>query len=55
LKIAPGGTGELILDWYPGTLLQATNLAGPWTTNFAAAPLAIAPTNSKMFFRVLVN
>ncbi|MGC3956970.1 MAG: GH92 family glycosyl hydrolase [Verrucomicrobiota bacterium] len=55
LKIVPGGTGNLILDWYPGTLLQATNLGGPWTTNVAVAPLALAPTNSQMYFRVLVN
>ena len=57
LKIAPTGTGNLVLNWYPGGLLQATNVAGPWTTNLAASPytLTIVPTNSQMFFKPVTN
>jgi len=40
------------LVWSGGALLQATNLAGPWTTNPAASPSLIYPTNAQMFFRV---
>ncbi len=43
---------NLQVNWGIGTLLQATNLAGPWITNTAPAPLTVAPTGSKMFFRV---
>jgi len=53
--IAPASAGSLNLTWSQGTLLQSTNLAGPWTTNTAPSPVTIAPTNSQMFFKVLVN
>jgi hypothetical protein len=55
LDIAPAGPGNLTLTWSQGTLLQATNLAGPWSTNTASSPFHISPTNSHMFFKVLVN
>jgi hypothetical protein len=56
LHIAPTSAGNLTLTWSQGTLLQATNLTGPWTTNMtAASPYTIAPTNSHSFFRVLVH
>lgn len=51
LSIAPAGVGNLMLTWWRGTLLQSTNLAGPWTTNTATSPYKIAPTNSPMYFR----
>jgi hypothetical protein len=43
---------NLQVNWGIGTLLQATNLTGPWITNTAPTPLTVAPTGSKMFFRV---
>jgi len=52
LKISSTGTGNLILQWFPGPLLQATNLAGPWTTNTAVSPYSITPTNSQIFFKL---
>ncbi len=55
LSIAPAGEGSLSLSWSQGTLLQTTNLAGPWTTNTVPSPYTIAPTNSKMYFKVLVQ
>jgi hypothetical protein len=46
----------LNLNWPQGTLLQATNLTGPWAaiTN-AASPFAVTPTNAAGFFRVLLR
>jgi hypothetical protein len=55
LNMVPTGGGNLILNWPAGLLLQATNLVGPWNTNLAAPPLAITPTNSQMYFRMLIN
>jgi hypothetical protein len=52
LTISHGTGGNLILTWSPGTLLQTTNLNGPWTTNSAAvSPYSVAPTGAQMFFR----
>jgi hypothetical protein len=55
ISIARSGPGTLALTWSQGALLQATNLAGPWTTNTAASPYTVAPTNSQMYFKLLVN
>lgn len=56
LNIARSSPGHLTLSWSQGTLLQSTSLSGPWiTNNSAASPYTIAPTNSRMFFRVLAN
>jgi hypothetical protein len=43
--------GSLQISWPYGTLLQATNVTGPWTTNTGTSPITITPTNSGMFFR----
>lgn len=43
---------NLVLNWPGGTLLESASLAGPWTTNPAAAPYTITPTNSQRFYRV---
>jgi len=53
VSIAPGAGGNLTITWSQGTLLQATNLTGPWTTNAAASPYTASPTNAQMFFRVV--
>jgi len=56
LNITTTGAGtNLSLTWLEGTLLQAPNLAGPWTTNMAASPLTLAPTNAQLFYKVLVT
>jgi hypothetical protein len=53
LQIALVGT-QVQLTWPMGSLLQATSLNGPWTTNYlAASPYTVAPTGS-MFYRVVV-
>lgn len=46
---------NLQLTWPQGTLLQATNLAGPWVTNSSASPYTFAPTGPQEFFRVIVQ
>jgi polygalacturonase len=45
---------NLTLSWSGnGMLLQATNIAGPWTTNTSAAsPFTVTPTAPQMFYRV---
>jgi hypothetical protein len=46
---------NLQLTWPEGTLLQATNLAGPWVTNYNASPYTFAPAGPQKFFRVKVQ
>jgi Concanavalin A-like lectin/glucanases superfamily len=56
LNFTPTGSGgSLYLTWSEGTLLQSTNVAGPWTTDNSTSPYIVAPTNSQMFFKVRVN
>jgi hypothetical protein len=55
IDIARSGTGNLTLTWTQGTLLQATNLAGPWTSSTVSSPYIVAPTNSQMYFKLLIN
>jgi hypothetical protein len=53
LYIAKAGSGGLTLTWSAGTLVEATNLTGPWTTNTSAtSPYPVVPTGSQMFFEV---
>ncbi len=55
INIARSGAGSLTLTWSQGTLLQTTNLAGPWSTNTGGSPYVVAPTNSQMYFKLLEN
>jgi Concanavalin A-like lectin/glucanases superfamily len=43
---------QLTLSWPQGTLLEATNLTGPWTTNPAVSPYTVTPTGARKFYRV---
>jgi hypothetical protein len=46
---------SIILTWPVGTLLQSTNLAGPWTSNTAAvSPYTVPATNAAEFYKILV-
>jgi hypothetical protein len=49
--------GQLQLQWSPGSiLLEATNIAGPWTTNSeATSPYVIDTSSGQKFFRVFVQ
>jgi Concanavalin A-like lectin/glucanases superfamily/Immunoglobulin I-set domain len=54
LSLARSG-GSLTLTWSAGsTLLQATNVLGPWTTNTATSPYTVPTTNAQSFFRVRI-
>jgi len=54
LNVQQAGEG-LVLSWPQGTLLQATNVVGPWTTNTATSPYTNQPSSPQMFYRVLVQ
>ena len=47
------GIQNPLLNWGAGTLLQSTNLIGPWETNSTASPFTIVPTNGQMFYRLI--
>jgi hypothetical protein len=45
--------GSLVITWPLGTLLEATNLLGPWITSpNNTSPAAIPTTGPQKFFRV---
>ncbi|MGH7978461.1 MAG: LamG-like jellyroll fold domain-containing protein, partial [Limisphaerales bacterium] len=47
---------NVVLDWQTGTLLESTNVLGPWTTNSAATPPYTLPASgNEQFFRLLVQ
>jgi hypothetical protein len=50
------GIQNPMLNWGTGTLLQTTNLTGPWTTNTTAtSPYTVFPTNGQTFYRLLFS
>jgi hypothetical protein len=48
------GAGQLVLSWPFGTLIQATNVAGPWTSTGATSPYTniINITVPDLFFKL---
>jgi uncharacterized protein YjdB len=55
ISIARTGA-NVTLTWQTGTLLQSTNLLGPWTTNSAATSGYTVPaTNQSQFFKLLIG
>jgi hypothetical protein len=46
---------NLLLIWQQGTLVQSSNLTGPWVTNPAASPCTVFPTNARMFYRLQIR
>jgi hypothetical protein len=44
---------NLVLNWASGTLLEATNLSGPWVANSGVSPYTVVPTNTQQFFKLL--
>ena len=47
--------GNVVLSWPKGTLLEASEVTGPYTTNSAASPYTNAPTAPRKFYRVIVQ
>ena len=52
LNCQPAAGGQLQLQWAQGSLLQATNLNGPWWTNNVTSPFTLSPTGAQQFFKV---
>ena len=52
ILLIQNGGASLTLTWGPGTLLEATNVEGPWVTNNAASPYIVTPTEARKFFRL---
>jgi hypothetical protein len=51
IAIALSGN-NIVLTWPQGSLLQATSVLGPWTTNTAAVSSYTVPaTNTAQFFK----
>lgn len=53
LNVVPAGN-QLQITWPYGTLLEATNLAGPWSTNANASPYLVTPNEPQKFYRLRV-
>ena len=47
--------GNMMLAWPQGTLLQATNLNGPWVATPGISSSTAPMTNSQMFFRLQIQ
>jgi hypothetical protein len=45
---------NLTLSWSEGTLVQSSNLLGPWITNTNTSPYVVTPTNGQQYFKVLL-
>jgi hypothetical protein len=46
---------NVILSWPQGTLLQADQVTGPWTTNTATSPYTNTANQSQKFYKVIVR
>ena len=46
---------NVTLTWPRGTLLEADQVTGPWTTNNAASPYILTPAGSGKFYRAQVK
>jgi len=55
LTLTPAGAGTATLNWSSGTLLQSTNLAGPWTSVTTTSPYTVGTSNAQTFFKVQVQ
>jgi hypothetical protein len=55
LTLQPVANGQLQLTWPQGILLEATSLAGPWTTNANTSPYTFTPSGPQKFFRAQVR
>ena len=55
ILVAPRGR-NLVLWWYSGALLSATDPNGPWVTNSgASAPFEVTPGNGNAFYRLVAQ
>jgi hypothetical protein len=54
LTIAPAAPGQVTLTWPGGTLLESTNIAGPWTpvTGVTSSPATVTGGTTMKLYRV---
>jgi hypothetical protein len=53
VSITKQGGGQLQLQWTSGSLLEATNVTGPWTTNTTAtSPFSVTPSLPQKFYQI---
>jgi hypothetical protein len=55
LEISRVSGGQVQLQWPEGTLLEATSVTGPWTTNSAPSPYTLSPAGAQKFYRLIVR
>ncbi|MGA2247207.1 MAG: LamG-like jellyroll fold domain-containing protein [Verrucomicrobiota bacterium] len=55
IDVSRAGADSLTLTWSRGTLLESTNVLGPWTSTTATSPYTVGTTNDSTFFKVLVQ
>ena len=48
------GAPNPVFNWTAGTLLESTNVTGPWVTNSGVSPYTVQPTNTQKFYRLLL-
>jgi len=46
---------NVILSWPQGTLLEANEVTGPYTTNSATSPYTTTPSGARKFYRVIIR
>ena len=46
---------QLQITWPFGTLLEAPDITGPWTTNAHTSPYVVAPTGARKFYRIQIQ
>ena len=54
LNITASGP-NVILSWPQGTLLEATDVTGPWTTNNSSSPFTTSASAARKFYKVIVR
>jgi hypothetical protein len=54
VTLTPSGTGNLILTWQGGTLVQSTSVSGPWTPVPGATPpnYSVTPVGAAKFYKI---
>lgn len=55
IQTTPLSGGQFQLQWSQGTLLQSTNVLGPWTTNGSPSPFTVIPSGPQMYYRIRVQ
>jgi hypothetical protein len=54
-NIKPISGGQIEVQWSQGTLTEATNLLGPWSSNSSSSPLILTPSEPQTFYRQIVK